>query len=324
MEQSFSARIKESLVRQEASSTVKRCCIRAELVGLIFGAGSLRLSGNGKMSCAWRTENAAVAKEILRLMGRLCRTAASVRAIHAPRLGGRTCYEIICGLNELQSELGDYRHFFIKSVIPGYCRKSKCCRSAFFKGIFLGCGTVSSPKNGIRLEFGFTQERIALLLCDFLKDVHGIHAALSQRKGHWIVYLRDIQSVLLFFSGIGAGGAILEIENARIVREARNQANRAANCDSANIAKVLSASERQMRAIAILRDRGEMKRLPLQLREIAEAREENPEASLEELGMLFTPPLGKSGVYHRLKRIEEIAEAQEMRSGSKPGETGDL
>ncbi len=127
-----------------------------------------------------------------------------------------------------------------------------------------------------------------------------------------MLYVSDSEDVIKILSLIGAHGAVLEIENMRILRDARNNANRAANCDSANIAKMLEAADRQMRAVDVIERTIGLNALPEALREIAIERARHEEASLEELGAMLEPPVGKSGVYHRLRRIEAIARSIEQ------------
>jgi hypothetical protein len=136
-----------------------------------------------------------------------------------------------------------------------------------------------------------------------------LRLGITERKTNWVVYCKDSNGITRILTEIGAHAAVLDIENMLILKNARNQANRAYNCDSGNIKKMVSTSERQMDAIVYIQQTVGLSYLSQPLRDIAKARMENPGASLSDLGKMLASPVGKSGVSHRLRRIEGIAKS---------------
>lgn len=135
-----------------------------------------------------------------------------------------------------------------------------------------------------------------------------LDARIIARKGHWVVYLKEGEQIVTMLGYMGAPLAYMTYENARIVKEMRNGINRQVNCETANIGKTVHAAVRQTADIALIRDRMGLEHLPRNLQEIALVRLEHPDMTLKDLGALLDPPVGKSGVNHRLRRISEIAE----------------
>jgi len=310
---SFSVKTKEALTRDEVVRTQKSCCEKAELTGLALACGTMNILGGGNIRFAMRTEQSGTARRMMRLVRSVYQATPAMRILEAKRLGGRISYEIRVEKDEARKVLEECGVMSLERAIPRHCILKKCCRAAFLKGTFLACGVISNPETGFRMEFVLPDETQGNTLQQFLSSFYGLKAGLVERKGQWVVYLRESDGILKLLSVLGAGAAILEIENARILREARNHANRAANCDTANIAKMLSAADRQLEAIERIEQTIGLEKLPDTLREIALERKRHAEVSLEELGALLEPPVGKSGVYHRLKRLEAIAASLEER-----------
>ena len=135
-----------------------------------------------------------------------------------------------------------------------------------------------------------------------------LQAKISQRKKSYIVYLKESEQIAAFLNIIGAHRTLLEFENIRVIKDMRNKVNRLVNCDTANLKKSVEASLRQIKQIKLIEEKIGLNKLPPRLREIARLRLENPDSSLKELGEMLDPPVGKSGVNHRLRKIEAIAE----------------
>jgi len=129
-----------------------------------------------------------------------------------------------------------------------------------------------------------------------------------ERKDNYVVYLKEGEQVVDLLNIMGAHTALLKFENTRIYKEMRNNVNRIVNCETANLTKTINASVKQIENIEYIRDTAGLDSLPQNLREIAELRLNYREASLKELGQMLTPPLGKSGINHRLRKIEQVAE----------------
>ncbi len=185
-----------------------------------------------------------------------------------------------------------------------------CCKKNFLKGAFLAVGTLSAPERGYDLEFVCPKEEDASLICDTLLKLD-FNPKKTLRRNRYIVYTHDGDSVVDFLGMIEAHRALLEMENVRVVKELRGQVNRRVNCETANLTKQANAYVKQREAIEKLMGAGRFPDLPGSLREIAELRLANPDASLEELGAMLDPPVGKSGVNHRLRRLVEMAEKGE-------------
>ncbi len=182
-----------------------------------------------------------------------------------------------------------------------------CCRRAFLNGAFLGGGSVNDPKKSYHLEFDTKKKEYAVDVLFALAN-EGVNAKITKRKGRYVVYLKDYEQIASVLGLIGAGYAALELYNVSVEKEIRNDVNRRVNCDNANLEKQSKASSRQLRAIAVIEKRIGLSKLSEVLREMAEVRKAYPEDSLSELGSKLNPPIGKSGVNHRLNRLVEIAE----------------
>lgn len=182
-----------------------------------------------------------------------------------------------------------------------------CCRHAFIAGAFLGGGSVSDPKKSYHLEFDAKRSEYADDVVNALEK-EGIAAKLTERKGRYVVYVKDYESIAAVLGIIGAGYAALELYNVSVEKEIRNDVNRRVNCENANLAKQARTASKQLHAITKIEKTVGLSKLPEVLREIAEIRRQYPEESLKELGERLNPPIGKSGVNHRLNRIVEFAE----------------
>jgi DNA-binding protein WhiA len=185
--------------------------------------------------------------------------------------------------------------------------KTKCCRKAYLRGVFLGAGTISDPEKAYHLEIVCNSE---VLGNDVRKLINsfGLNSKLTVRKKKYVVYIKEAEKIIDFLNILGAHGQLLELENIRIMKDLRNKTNRISNCDSANLDKMINASARQLENIKLIDETRGIASLPDKLYETAVLRLENPEASLAELAEMLNPPLKKSGINHRLKKIEEIAD----------------
>jgi DNA-binding protein WhiA len=183
--------------------------------------------------------------------------------------------------------------------------KCSSCEGCFLRAVFLMCGSVNDPEKSYRLELVFDEkskgDEITELLCEL-----GFIPKTSIRNGKYIIYFRDSEQIENFLTLIGAVNATFAVMNSKIYKEFVNNANRAANCDTANINKSLKANEKYISAIQWLIDTGSFDALSEQLKETANKRLEFKELNFEQLGKRFEPPISKSGMYHRLEKILEI------------------
>ncbi|MGN0575768.1 MAG: DNA-binding protein WhiA, partial [Ruminococcus sp.] len=182
----------------------------------------------------------------------------------------------------------------------------------FMAGVFLACGSVNDPAKEYHLEFTVPEEELSEELVNLLRDI-GVHAKTMVRRGKYIVYVKGSESIEDTLTFIGAQQCTLELMNVKIFKDVRNKANRIANCDNANIDKVITASLRQTEDIRLIEQTIGIDKLPEELREIAELRLSAADMSLKEIGDALEPPISRSGVNHRFRRIAKIAE--EIRCG---------
>lgn len=188
----------------------------------------------------------------------------------------------------------------------------KCnnCSAHFLKGLFLTNGTVNDPLKSYRLEIVFTDEVKRNEIFQFLSN-EGILSKASKRKKSFIIYIKDSNMIEDFLAKIGATHATFEVMNSKILKEIRNNANRATNCDAANINKSLQASKKHIDAITKLVERKRIDLLPEALKETALKRLEFKELNYAQLGEKFDPPISKSGIYHRLEKIYDFYKSTE-------------
>jgi DNA-binding protein WhiA len=180
-----------------------------------------------------------------------------------------------------------------------------CCRRAFLRGAFLCSGSMSNPSSGYHLEFVLDSTEQAEELKEQLASFE-LEAKLVKRKKRYLVYLKEGAGIVDLLNIMGAHHALLRLENLRVEKEVRNSVNRQVNCETANIEKTVNAAAKYIEDIRFIKEHQGFAGLPLHLRQTAEARLAYPEASLQELGALLKPPLGKSGVNHRLRKLSSI------------------
>ena len=194
----------------------------------------------------------------------------------------------------------------LEEVNPVLIKKS-CCKRAYLRGAFLCLGSMSDPHKGYHLEFVCEYEPWA----EQIRQVIGsfdLEAKIIKRKKYYVVYLKEGEGIVDLLNVMGAHRLLMELENLRVEKEVRNSINRQVNCEAANITKTVTAASKQIEDILYLQRHYGLSNLPDNLRQMAETRLEHPESSLQELGGYLNPPVGKSGVNHRLRKISEIAE----------------
>lgn len=191
---------------------------------------------------------------------------------------------------------------------PNDAFKCESCRRHFIRGIFLACGSVSDPhksRSRYQLEFTAPDTESGEYIRDLLRE-NGLFPLEAKRGGQSLVYFRDNEAISDILNLIGAQKEAFDFADVKILRDYENNANRAANCDIANISRSVTASSEQLKAIAGLEKLGRLSSLSEQLVETAQIRRDNPALSMTELAELHKPPITKSGVSHRLKKIIEI------------------
>ena len=181
------------------------------------------------------------------------------------------------------------------------------CAPALLRGAFLACGAVIDPASGYHMEFSVPYYNLCRDLLALLREL-GFHAKQVCRKGAQVVYLKESEQIEDCLTLMGATNASLELMGIKMVKDIRNNANRVTNCESANIDKTVAAAAVHLDAVRKIEAHGGLALLPEELREVARLRLENPDMSLRELGETMDPPLSRSGINHRLRRIVEHAD----------------
>ena len=184
----------------------------------------------------------------------------------------------------------------------------------FLGGVFLTCGSMTDPEKEYHLEFTAPTEALCKDLCDLLISV-GVHPSIVKRRYAYAAYLKMYEEIGDLLTFIGAQRCTLDLIDIQIDKEVKNRVNRMNNCDMANIDKVISASEKQVRDIETIAAHDGMQKLTPELRELAELRIENPHLSLSELSEMLSKPIGRSGVNHRFRRRAAIAEGYRKGDG---------
>lgn len=314
----YCASVKEEISRIKPKDKRARL---SELAALLHTAGFLQL-GQGGMKLRVRVDSHAAAVKAERLCAAYP-LQIQLQALEVKKFRRTQSFDVFLfgdGLSALLEDTG-----FLASTPSGAQLKSgpigrltdtDACARAFLRGAFLGSGYVSDPDKSYHLEIVAQNETLA----EGMRDIcAGFEIFVKQiyRKGTYVIYLKESESIADFFGLIGASKAVLDFQNIRILKEIRNNTNRAVNCDSANLNKAVETALRQMRAIELLENEVGLDNLPPALCETAKLRKRYPESTLQELVALQNGAIGKSGLYHRFSKIEELAKEIETERGSK-------
>ncbi|WP_075982887.1 DNA-binding protein WhiA [Bacillus massilinigeriensis] len=309
---SFASETKKELTNLES----KDCCSKTELSALIRMNGSLSFS-NRKLIVDIQTENAAIARRIYTLIKRHYDTQVELLVRKKMRLKKNNVY-IVRLADSAREILEDLRILkegfeFVQDISEDLIRK-KCCKRAYLRGAFLAGGSVNNPEtSSYHLEIFSLYKEHNDALCDLMNTFRLNSKTLERKKG-FINYLKEAEKITEFLNIIGAHGALLKFEDIRIVRDMRNSVNRLVNCETANLNKTIGAALRQVENIRYIESTVGLQILPDKLREIAELRVAYQDVTLKELGeMVSSGNISKSGINHRLRKIDEIAE--KLRAG---------
>lgn len=305
---SYSSEVKNELARVIDG---QNCCHIAELASLMRMGGTMLIGGNSNLGVNFTTENAAVARKTLTLIKKGFNLKTEVLVTRGRRLKKNNSYLIKVlpspVVTELLTTLGIMRGDIINAGRDiGILRKS-CCRRAYLRGAFLGGGSVNKPEGDYHLEMVTGNLDFGKTLVKVMKYFR-LPVRLTERKNGYIVYLKDGDAIISLLRLIGAHNALLSFENVRVVKDMRNQVNRLVNCETANLQKTVNAAVRQVECIRFISRKLGFDKLSAQLREAAEIRLEYPEATLKELVEALDGRVGKSGMNHRLRKLEQIAE----------------
>lgn len=309
---SFSSRVKEELSRQISPA---RHCQIAEIAAIISLCGKIQIDENDQYCIKISTENVAVARKYFTLLKKTFNISTDVVIRHNAYLKRSRTFGVAVTedadarrvllatkLLDDQGEVGENL-----SIVKNLVIQNPCCRRAFIRGAFLAAGSISDPERFYHFEIACTTEEKARQLQSIIATF-GLEARIVVRKKYFVVYIKEGSQIVDILNVMEAPVALMELENIRILKEMRGSVNRQVNCETANINKTVSAAVKQIEDITLIRDTIGFDSLPENLEEIARMRLEKPEATLKELGESLDPPVGKSGVNHRLRKLGIMAE----------------
>lgn len=311
---SFSSTVKSELCSIPLGNL---CCMTAEIAAFLHINGTMLFLGNNEVGLYFSTESAPVARRIFKLIKGRYGAQPEILIRKNRRLRKKNIYIVaILNPSEARALLEGVRVLYndemgntnIYAGIHPDIVENECCRRAYLRATFLGGGYISDPEKNYHLEIVTHDLQYAQSLSQLLAHF-SINAKFVERKGNPVLYFKEGENIAHFLNIIGAHQALLELENIRVRKDMRNNINRLVNCETANLSKTVNAAIRQIENIEYIRKSIGLNRLPPQLREIAELRLQYRDASLKELGSMLVPPIGKSGVNHRLRKLDEIADA---------------
>ena len=283
---SFSSQVKEELAKRISPA---RHCQIAELAAIMNFCGQYGRDAGGGYTIGFQTENEAVVRKGFTLLKKTYNIDTDI------------------ALNEVEMQGILQKIGSLNKPVSALLLKNSCCQRAFLRGAFLSVGSMSDPAKSYHLEFDCCDAEKAEQLRELMKGFE-IEAKIILRKKYYVVYLKEGSGIVDLLNVCEAPVSLMNVENLRILKEMRNSVNRRVNCETANIARTVSAAARQVEDIQYLQLHYGFPNLPDNLREMAEIRLENPDVPLKELGEYFQPPLGKSGVNHRLRKLSELAD----------------
>lgn len=308
---SFSSQVKAEIAGR--CGTARHCQI-AELAAITALCGKISVSGDGTFFLQIITENENVVRKCFTLLKKtfninICKQGD----IDFFKKGSSYCIPIE------DSSMAERILMALKLLSHGRLTTPKglvapmliqlpCCKRAFIRGAFLTAGSVSDPNKFYHFEIVCDLPLQACQVRDVI-NFFGADAKVIRRKKYYVVYVKEGTQIVDLLNVMEAHLALMDLENVRILKEMRNSVNRQVNCETANLKKTVAAGVRQMEDIAYIKDTVGLDILSPALLETALVRLENPDMNLKDLGLALNPPIGKSGVNHRLRKISEIAES---------------
>ncbi|EOI6343060.1 DNA-binding protein WhiA [Listeria monocytogenes] len=316
---SFASETKKELTHMDVSDSDAK----VELAAFIRMNGAISFSSQLVIMDV-QTENAAIARRMYQLLKDLYEVPIELLVRHKMKLKKNNVY-IVRLKSGTRGILEDLRILeppmtFTKSIDRGFVKK-RSAKRAYLRGAFLASGSVNNPEtSSYHLEIFSVYEEHNEAICALMNQFD-LNARTLERKNGFITYLKEAEKITEFLSIIGATSALLHFEDVRIMRDMRNSVNRLVNCETANLNKTINAAVRQIDNIKYIQSTVGLEALPERLREIAALRIANEDVTLKELGeMLTTGQVSKSGINHRLRKLDQIAER--LRSGETPAQVG--
>ena len=305
---SFSGEVKKELCEQISPA---RHCRLAEISAIIAFCGKIVVDKEQIHILKLQTESTILTKKIFVLLKQVFGISAELTT--RPISAKKNLYELMLTAEETAPVLAACKLTVAEEEKNGRPLRveqtivtKSCCRRSFIRGAFLAAGSVSNPNKAYHFEIVVSQKKNGELLCEVMRSFD-VDAKMIARKYHYVVYVKEGSQIVDLLNVMEAHVALMEFENVRILKDMRNTINRKVNCEAANINKTVKAATRQVEDILFIKEKVGLATLAEGLEEIALLRIEYPEASLKELGEMLNPPVGKSGVNHRLKKLSEIA-----------------
>lgn len=315
---SFSGNVKEELSDHWSSA---RHCQIAELAAILGLCGSIIINSRNEYRVKVHTENKAVARKVFTLIKKTFNIESDIsirRNIQKQSVSysvvvkqHQDALRVLQAVKLIDEHLDGFEE--IRIVNPIVVQQT-CCKRAFIRGAFLAAGSMSDPKKAYHFEIVCAAEPMAEQIRELMSSF-SMDAKIVQRKKSYVVYLKEGSQIVDILNIMEAHVSLMELENVRILKEMRNTVNRKVNCETANLNKTVSAAVKQLEDITYLRDTIGLEKLSEGLEEVALARLSHPDASLKELGALLSPPVGKSGVNHRLRKLGDLAEKVRKEQG---------
>ena len=314
---SFASETKNELARIEPE---KKCCMLAEISGFLRVAGSIGLVGFGKFKIIITTDNPAVARHYKKLIQDYFGIETKLeigegKAVGKNRSSRKFSYSITIDADnrseQILRETGillvrEGNNYISDGIYSGIVR-TKCCKKAYLRGVFMGAGTMSDPEKGYDLEFVLETATMAADLKKLINSFVDLSCKVTERRGKHVVYMKKADYISDMLAIMGASSQVFSMEETRIKKEMVGSARRMSNCDSANMDRSIEASMKHIEAIKKIQETKGLASLPETLREAAELRLEHPDISIAALGEMCEPSVKKAAISKRLKKIEEIA-----------------
>ena len=296
---SFSADVKQELCRAPMS---RKCCAQAEAYGILlycntFSSGEIRII----------TESDALAQRLPSLF----KKAFQVSFDRLPDGEGKHIFLINDPekLAAVQQVFGGDKRALALHINFGVLEEN-CCRISFLRGAFLSGGSVTDPQKGYHLELSTSHQSVSREMVALMRDLE-LEPKDAPRKGNAVIYFKQSDRIEDFLTSIGAPISAMEVMNAKLEKDLRGSVNRRVNCDAANLDKAVEAAQGQIEAIRILEENGILATLPEKLQEVARLRQEHPADTLVQLAGRCDPPITKSALNHRLRKLIEMSKAKE-------------
>lgn len=326
---SFSAKVKEEIAKHYSKS---RHCQIAELLALVLATGEVELQDGGAR-LVFHLENELAGDKLIRLSEQifdnkmpfirqnkyivLDQPDMTERLLQTVKLSDYVEYLEEDWLDEEELSLigeDDITYVSMHGVslqncqFPGQVIQKDCCKKAFIRGMFLASGSVNDPQKAYHFEIVVRSRELAEAVQKAINSF-SLEARIVKRKKYYVVYLKEGSMIVDILNICEAYVSLMDMENVRILKDMRNDINRRVNCETANIKKTVNAARRQIEDIEYIERTKGLKYINASLRQIAQARLQEPDANLAELGQMLNPPVSKSGVNHRLRKISSIAQA---------------